>query len=75
MSLNADLDALALIVARMVQESGSAQAFDAHQWLNKWIAEPLPALGGRYPVDVLAEPGGFELIRTILTRMQSGAYC
>lgn len=74
MTLQADLATLELDVTRIVQESGRPDGFDARQWLNGWIAEPVPALGFRRPLDVLAEPGGLELVRTILARMQSGAY-
>jgi uncharacterized protein (DUF2384 family) len=61
-------------VERIVGESGDPTGFSAHQWLNNWISQPVPALGFRLPADVLREPGGFEQVQTCLLRMQSGAY-
>lgn len=74
MPLQEELAELELTVARIVQESGRPDGFDAQRWLQQWVSEPVAALGGRRPLDVLAEPGGLELVRTTLLRMQSGAY-
>jgi uncharacterized protein (DUF2384 family) len=65
---------LAALVQRMVRESGNPNGFDAQAWVLGWLNEPLPALGGRPPSEVLKEPDGFERISTVLARMQSGAY-
>lgn len=75
MNFAEQVSALQALVDRIVRESGKAPGFDAHAWLARWLNEDLPALGGRRPGDVLREPGGYEQVRTILARMQSGAYC
>jgi uncharacterized protein (DUF2384 family) len=34
----------------------------------------VPALGDRRPLDVLKEPGGLEVVRSLLMRVKSGAF-
>lgn len=75
MPSDTDIAELELIVTLIVRESGHPEGFDAKRWLDRWLTDPLPATGGRRPVDVLDDPGGLELLRTVLLRMQSGAYC
>lgn len=74
MPLQQHLDELERLVAQIVQESGRPDGFDARQWVERWISEPLPAFAGERPLDVLARPGGLERVRTALLRIQSGAY-
>jgi hypothetical protein len=74
MPSDSDIAELELIVARIVRESGRREGFDAKCWIDRWLADPLPAMGGRRPVDVLEDPGGLERVRAVLLRMQSGAY-
>lgn len=74
MALSDDIGQLESLVQSIVDESGQPDRFDARAWLARWLAEPVPALGGRCPLDVLVEPGGLELVTGILSRMQSGAY-
>lgn len=52
MPRQADIDALAILVQRMVDKSGHPTGFDAHVWLQEWMSKPLPALGKRAPRDV-----------------------
>lgn len=61
-------------VQAMVEESGDPQDFDAAAWLSRWIEEPLPALGGTRPVDIMDTMEGQALVSTILAQIQSGAY-
>lgn len=75
MSLETDLESLELVVAQMVRDSGRSEGFDAKEWIRHWMVGRVPALGDRRPLDVLAEPGGLECVRTVLLRMQSGAFC
>lgn len=65
---------LQTLVDRMVAESGSREEFDGERWLSGWLQGPIPALGGRCPREELKEQGGFERVRNLLSRMQSGAY-
>jgi putative toxin-antitoxin system antitoxin component (TIGR02293 family) len=58
----------------MVEESGDAAGFDAAAWMSRWLREPLPALGGRCPVELLDTMEGQALIADALAQIQSGAY-
>lgn len=58
----------------MVEESGTAEGFDAPAWLSRWLREPLPALGGVRPMDLLDSMEGQALVAQTLARIQSGAY-
>lgn len=58
----------------MVRQSGEPAGFDAAAWLSRWLSEPLPALGGARPIDLLNTAEGEAQVSTILARMQSGAY-
>jgi len=65
---------LLVVVNALVAESGIAKDFDARAWLSAWLQKENPALGNVTPLAFLAEPGGVEVVRTLLLRMQSGAY-
>lgn len=58
----------------MIEESGSAAGFDAPEWLSRWLREPLPALGGGKPIDLLDTMEGQALVAQALAQIQSGAY-
>lgn len=60
-------------VEAMAAEAGEPQ-FDAAAWLGRWINEPVPALGGERPSDLLDTMEGQALVSETLARMQSGAY-
>ena len=65
------------VVEQMLRESadpGVARTFDAAAWLERWLAAPARALGGRAAVEVLANPDGADLVRRLLLTQQSGAY-
>jgi putative toxin-antitoxin system antitoxin component (TIGR02293 family) len=57
----------------MLEESGSTE-FDASAWLSRWLSEPLPALGGTRPLDLLDTMEGQALVSRALAQVQSGAY-
>lgn len=63
-------------VQRIVDESGDGTAndFDAKTWLEEWINQPNPALGGAKPVSYLDTMAGRLLLRNLLLRSQSGAF-
>lgn len=61
-------------VERMVAESGDAEGFDAALWLAAWLDDPVPALGGRRPGELLDTAEGRALVSRLLMQMQSGAY-
>lgn len=58
----------------IVQESGSAEGFDSAAWMARWLNEPLPALGGARPVDLMDTMEGQALVSAALAQVQSGAY-
>ena len=74
MALEEDISALTELVQSMLAESGEQTGFDAKGWLEGWLIGVVAALGNRRPVDVLKEPDGLEVVRSLLSRAQSGAY-
>lgn len=74
MALKDDIATLTVLVQCMLAESGEKAGFDATAWLDHWLAGVVPALGNRRPIDVLNEPDGLEVVRSLLSRAQSGAY-
>jgi putative toxin-antitoxin system antitoxin component (TIGR02293 family) len=61
-------------VEAMVRESGDPAGFDAAAWMSHWLREPLPALGGARPLDLVDTMEGQALVSTALAQVQSGAY-
>jgi len=61
-------------VQSMVDESGDPSGFDAREWTARWLSEPLPALGGTRPIDLMDTMEGQSLVADTLARIQSGAY-
>ena len=62
------------LVDRIVAESGNPSGFDSARWVSEWIEKPNAALGGRLPREFFEEAGGLERVRSLLVRMQSGAF-
>ncbi|WP_460534062.1 antitoxin Xre/MbcA/ParS toxin-binding domain-containing protein [Chitinimonas naiadis] len=54
----------------MVDEPG----FDAAKWLDDWVRQPVPALGGVRPIELLDTAEGFELVVSTLAAIENGAY-
>ena len=61
-------------IEAMVEESGDPEGFDAPEWLSRWLREPLPALGGDRPINLLDTMEGQALVSRALAQMQSGAF-
>ena len=62
-------------VDAMVTESGQRPAdFDAARWFAAWMGQPVAALGGLCPQELLDTADGREVLATLLLQMQSGAY-
>lgn len=61
-------------VETMVRESGDASGFKPAKWFSAWIAEPIAALGGRRPEELLDTADGRDTVSRLLAQMQSGAY-
>jgi uncharacterized protein (DUF2384 family) len=58
----------------VVQESGNPEGFDAATWMSRWLNDPVPALGGARPIDLMDTMEGQALVSTTLAQLQSGAY-
>ena len=61
-------------VQSMVAESGQPQGFDAGAWVSHWLDQPVPALGGRRPAELMDTPEGQGIVSRLVAQMQSGAY-
>ena len=61
-------------VQAMVQESGNPQGFNAPEWVGRWLQQPLAALGGQRPEELMDTPEGQGIVSQVVARMQSGAY-
>lgn len=61
-------------VEAMVEESGDPKGFDGAAWLSTWLRNPVPALDGVSPIELLDTMEGQALVSHTLAQMQSGAY-
>jgi putative toxin-antitoxin system antitoxin component (TIGR02293 family) len=62
------------LAEEMVEESGSAENFDAARWVAAWFDRPLQALGGRHPAEFMDTAIGRDLVFDILKQQQSASY-
>lgn len=74
MALEDDIATLTVLVQGMLADSGDQTGFDARAWLDHWLTGVIPALGNRRPIDVLNEPDGLEVVKSLFLRAHSGAY-
>jgi len=58
----------------MIEDSGDPAGFDARAWMARWLTEPLPALGGTRPADLMDTMEGQGIVSNALAMIQSGAY-
>jgi len=65
---------LARQLEAMIQESGNPEGFDAAALIFRWINNPVPALGGMRPIDLMETVEGRVLVSMTLAKLQSGAY-
>lgn len=61
-------------VQAMVEESGNPEGFDAARWVARWLEQPLPALGGRCPAELMDTAEGQSLVVDLVARLQTGAH-
>jgi putative toxin-antitoxin system antitoxin component (TIGR02293 family) len=61
-------------VQAMVNDSGNPAGFNAAQWVARWLEEPLSALGGQRPAELMDTAEGQTIVSNLLARLQSGAY-
>jgi len=58
----------------LIEEQGDPTGFDAAKWFQRWADEPVPALGGRKPRELLDTKEGQQLVGTVLETIRAGAY-
>jgi putative toxin-antitoxin system antitoxin component (TIGR02293 family) len=58
----------------MIEASGNPDHFDAGSWVAQWLDQPLPALGGRRPAELMDTAEGQAIVSNILSHAQSSAY-
>jgi putative toxin-antitoxin system antitoxin component (TIGR02293 family) len=66
---------IAATLRRLIDDSGDQEAlssFDLDAWLARWLRQPLPALAGRTPVEMLRNPEGIRAVEQVLERMSGG---
>jgi putative toxin-antitoxin system antitoxin component (TIGR02293 family) len=61
-------------VEAMVRESGDPTGFDAVDWTSQWLHTPLPALGGKKPMEFMDTMEGQGIVSDTLARIASGAF-
>ncbi|VTU20642.1 putative toxin-antitoxin system antitoxin component [Variovorax sp. PBL-H6] len=80
-ALSRDESSRVLGIARLVgqaqaiiDESGEPAGFNAAQWVGQWLAQPVGALGGRTPGELMDTAEGQAIVSNLLDRAVSGAY-
>jgi putative toxin-antitoxin system antitoxin component (TIGR02293 family) len=61
-------------VEALVAEQGAPEGFDAAKWFRDWMKQPVPALGGRKPVELLDTKEGQQIVSGLLDAIRAGAY-
>jgi putative toxin-antitoxin system antitoxin component (TIGR02293 family) len=61
-------------VEAMVAEQGAPAGFDAAKWFREWMKQPVPALGGRKPLELLDTREGQQIVSGLLDAIRAGAY-
>ena len=61
-------------VETLVEEQGAPAGFDAAKWFRDWMRQPVPALGGRKPVELLDTKEGQQIVSGLLDAIRAGAY-
>jgi len=61
-------------VQQMVEQSGDPKGFNASEWVDQWLEQSLPALGGKSPAEYMDTEAGRELVSQLLRQAQSGSY-
>jgi putative toxin-antitoxin system antitoxin component (TIGR02293 family) len=61
-------------VETLAEEQGAPAGFDAAKWFRDWMRQPVPALGGRKPVELLDTKEGQQIVSGLLDAIRAGAY-
>jgi uncharacterized protein (DUF2384 family) len=73
-SRQSGIDQLIDQVARIVRESGRPESFDPAAWTASWLERPIPALGGRRPIEYMDSEADRAVVYQLIAQMQSGTY-
>lgn len=69
-------DAKKVLLARLkdllAQSGNPGSSADLGAWLDVWIYEPLPELGGSTPASLMAKTQDLDKLETLLERMRGG---
>lgn len=61
-------------VQALVEDADGAAGFDAAVWAATWLEQPLPALGGQRPAELMDTAEGQDIVFHLLDQIGSGAY-
>lgn len=56
----------------IIQESGDPEGFDAAVWMSRWHNDPVPALGGMRPIDLMDTVGARSRVHDTRTVAERG---
>jgi len=64
------------VVEDMVRRDPAAGAenFDAESWVGEWVQQPIPALGGQRPIDLMDTPAGREAVMQVIEADREGVF-
>ncbi len=68
------LDRLIGRAQSLVEDAGDDAGFDAARWAAAWLEQPLPALGGRRPGELMDTTEGQQIVLQLLEQIGNGAY-
>lgn len=61
-------------VESMLGEQAAPNGIEAGKWFYKWAEDPIPALGGKAPVELLDTKEGQQVVATLLGAIGAGTY-
>jgi len=65
---------LATLIGQVESMLGEEAGEDAAKWFYKWAQDPVPALGGRRPTELLDTKEGQQVVGTLLSAIEAGTY-
>lgn len=71
--LDACRERLISVVSSIIAQSGSLEDFDPASWVDRWLCEPLPALGTT-PREYILAGRDCEVVLSLLRQAQSGSF-
>ncbi len=71
-ALNPEQSARALRFAEVLTKA--EKVFGSQEAAERWMTQPALGLEGHSPIDLLANPVGYEVVADFLTRLEYGVY-